>query len=431
MANENNAPQSAPSTQEQDFSSTFVNKWAILVLLVLAGVSTYFGNMPLTIFFVFVAMLCTLSYLWGRYALRHVNIQVLGEQHSAFPGQIFPVVFQVSNGKMLPLIWLEILIRSGSKPCVVPTEAFEQQLFQEENDWKNVYRVWRRKFTWVMWHQDLVWKTEFQAVRRGVYFLDRVDAISGDGFGLSIHRERYTISNPPVFVVYPKLVNIRPEVFRRNLNQAAAGGRGFYEDRTLLKSSRSYQHGDNFKNINWRMAARQGELQVNLYETIRPQSLMLILDTASYRREEIKENTQQKIISVWDKELEEAISLAGSIIVHMGEEQMACGLLMAAQPALLPSAEESWRWTLLSRLAALSYHGEELRLDLSEAAAHREELGQVFVLARSADSLTCGKALERLGDLPVTLLLNEPAEGKTRGMHTLTVHQVMREGGGS
>lgn len=431
MGKLNQQPLENPSQPvEQDFSSTLVNRGGIVALLLLAAASTYFGNVPLTIFFAFVALMCLLSYVWGRYALHRVELKVLGQQHSAFPGQRFPVVFQVSNGKLLPLIWLEILLRCGEKPCVVPTSAFDEQLCRDEKESKKTYRAWKRKFTWVLWHQDLVWKTEFEAVRRGVYFLDEVEAASGDGFGLSIHREAYHISNPPVFVVYPRLVDIRPEIFRRNLSQAAAGGRGFYEDRTLLKSSRSYQHGDNFKNINWRMAARQNELQVNIYESIRPQSLMLILDTASYRKVEIKENTGEELVSVWEEDLEEAISLAGSIIVHMSGEQMACGLLLAGQPMLLPSAQESSCWALLSRLAALTYDGQVLHVDLSEAAARREELGQVFVLARSAQNLTCGRALERLGDVPVTLLLHEKAEEQTLGMRTLAVHQVIREGSG-
>lgn len=430
MGNLTSQAQQLPVQQaEQDFSSTLVNRGAIVALVLLAGVSTYFGNIPLTIFFVFVAMMCFLSYVWGRYALHRVEIQVLGEQHNAFPGQHFPVVFQISNGKMLPLIWLEILLRCGDKPCVVPTSAFDKRLYRDEKQSKKSNWVWKRKFTWVLWHQDLVWKTEFEAVRRGVYFLDEVDAASGDGFGLSIHRERYHISNPPVFVVYPKLVDIRPELFRRNLSQAAAGGRGFYEDRTLLRSSRSYQHGDNWKNINWRMAARQQQLQVNVYESIRPQALMLILDTTSYRRVDIKENTGEEVVSVWEEALEEAISLAGSILVQMSGEQMACGLLLAGQPIFLPLAEEGYCWALLSRLAALSYAGQVLPVDLSEAAARREQLGQVFVLARSAGSLTCGRDLQRLGDLPVTLLLHEKAEGTMLGMPVLAMRQVMREGG--
>lgn len=419
--------------KHQDFSSSFVNKGGIAAFFVLALISNYFGNGPLSVLLLFMSVLCLVSYLWGKHALSHVQVGIRGENHYAFPGEEFEVEFLVDNDKLLPLIWLEVMIRCGENPCIQPKEDFLCQMHVEQGT-NEGYPVWRRKFTWILWHQQLKWHTSFVAARRGVYFLERVSVVSGDGFGLCIRTQRQELSDPPMFVVYPKVVPLKESWFQRSLYQAAAGGKGIYQDRTLLKSSRPYQYGDRMKDINWRLMARQGQMQTNQFETIKPHAAFLILDFQSYQQSTKDEKTDQLVYSADEEGLEEMLSIAASAVVCMEQLGMACGMLLPGTASereriFLPVAAQGQRQILLSALAGVKYQGEKTVFNGSELANYREEVGQIYLLTRSPHSLACRGLLQRLEGVPVTLVAQNKEGSERQQWPVITFDQLKREGG--
>ena len=117
-----------------------------------------------------------------------------------------------------------------------------------------------------MWHQTLEWDSCWTARRRGIYPLDHVLLRSGDGFGLTQIEKPYPVERSPVFVVYPRIVPVRTDLFLQNLWDAKSGAKGYFEDPNVIRGERAYQSTDPWKRINWRMAARKEELEVKLYE---------------------------------------------------------------------------------------------------------------------------------------------------------------------
>ncbi len=416
----------------QNFSSSFANRGAILTFAALVLISSYFGLFSLAVFFMFLTLLFSVSYFWGQKALRGVEITLEAPKGSGFVGERIPGVFRIENRKFLPVIWLELSFPCGRQECVEPEEDFTRE-WQQDGAGEAAYPVWKRKFAWILWHQQLEWKTWFRAVRRGIFFLEELGAVSGDGFGLCIKRKMIKLWNPPVFVVYPRLQEVKPEPFLRQMYDADVGQQGIYEDPTLLKGIRDYRYGDPVKRINWRMLARQNQMQVNVYERVQPRSSFFLLDLASFSREE-REGERQEVRRVCAKEeLEDMLSVLGSLFVSLLERQMACGLALPHQEAggsgegtlLLPSCEEGFAHRLLSALAGVSYEGEQAYFDSGELLSRKRSLGQVYVAVESVETMTCQELLSRWGETGVTLLSGK--EGKSSVWPVLPLSAVRRE----
>ncbi|MGI6030607.1 MAG: DUF58 domain-containing protein [Eubacteriales bacterium] len=402
----------------QIFSSTFASPQAVCVLLVLALVSNYFAMQELAAFLLFVALLSLMAWQWSRTAMKHVRLEISSRNARVFPGSSIPVLFKVENHKLLPLIWLDVLLRAPENGCVEPSGKFQREPYRDFSKGEE-YEVFRRKFTWILWHQTLEWKTEFEARRRGIYFLEKVTTCSGDGFGLSVRNREYNLPNPSSFVVFPKLVEADCSPFVRNMYQASVGSSGFYEDQTLLRSNREYQTGDSMRRINWRLAARQDKLQVNVYETILPRSSLFIVDLQSFRKVVQEEPSKREIITVWEEELEETLSIVGSLFVGLEQREMCCGLALPGVSGrmgriLPPEKGAEQTPELLTALAAVEYRGEPCLFAEEELMNLRETCGQAYLVTRSLASCGCKRLLERWGSRLELLVWQEESAGEYR-----------------
>ena len=264
-------------------------------------------------------------------------------------------------------------------------------------------------------------------------FLDQLSLSSGDGFGLCVNTKKYAFSEPCIFVIYPKLVSVKKELFLKDIYQAAAVKKGFYEDVTLLKSSRAYQFGDNFKKINWRLLARENVLQVNVYETIQPKASFFILDLGSFQKSQVNPVTSEVEMTCLEEELEEMLSVAGSLFMELIEEEMACGLVL---PKIgekegiihLPDTGVAQTHLLLTEIAAVLYHGEVTKFDEEMILGSREELGRIYILSKSPDRLSCRSFLEKLEDHSITILSYEE-QFSAFSVPVIPFSMIKKEGG--
>lgn len=357
----------------------------------------------------FIDLLSLVSWLWGRFALNKVEVEIGSENARVFPGSALEVRFRIRNEKLLPLIWLDVLLRAPENGCIEPSSKFQREPYRDFETGTE-YEVFRRKFSWILWHQTLEWKTEFIAKKRGIYLLEGVSTSSGDGFGLSVQKRDYPLPNPASFVVYPELVDVDCSPFLKNMYQSSVGSKGVYEDQTLLKSSRDYRNGDSMRKINWRLVARQDKMQVNVYETIFPRASFFLLDVESFRK--VEKMNEREVISVYEEELEKALSILGSLFVHLEQRQMCCGLAIPAiggEAALLlpPESRPGQTQELLTALASLVYGGERTVFPRQRLLNLRDNCGQLYVVTRSAQSLTCGQLLEKWSNRPTVLPVQE------------------------
>ena len=275
-----------------------------------------------------------------------------------------------------------------------------------------------QRFTWLLPWQTLRFENRWKAERRGVYSPSRITLSSGDGFGLSVFDKEEVLSDAPLFVVYPRVFPVNTTGLMYRSSDLRRDTHGWEEDITLLKSTRSYQAGDNTRHINWRMLARQGELMVNLYEKVLPRQATFLLDLKSFTRwkEEETSNGKITILSEFHEDnMEDMISLAASCILALDRQKINCALVIpgdSKDPGRLVEASSEGHQVpeLLTTLAGLNYSGQDWLLPRETVLKSAHRLGQLFILTESPASLSCQSLLDSLEENRICLFSHAPAQ---------------------
>ena len=372
------------------------------VCLVGALLASFLGRTALAAFLLLLFALGLGSRLWGAASLGKLSVELSAPSYRLFPGQEAALRCRVTNGKLLPVFWLEVCQPLPEPGCLLPEEGLPRAkaAAPRENGSFAYFPALSQKLTFLLWHQSLEWETRWEARRRGVYRVEEVCLRSGDGLGLAQVETTLPLALPRVFAVYPRIQPVRIQLFLRDLWDSQWGGRGYMEDVTVLKSARLYQGADPWKRINWRMAARQQPLQVNLYETILPRAAHFILDTQSFLED--------------PEGLEEALSLLASAVLRLGEAGVPCGLSLprgeGQPPQSLFAAEGAGPEDLLFALAGCRLREAPVWLrEESEREPYRlsefdrdgllrgiSRAGRVYLITRDIRQFRCWPLLEGL-----------------------------------
>lgn len=282
----------APDT----YGSNLVSLPAIALFLVLAVLAANAGMTALSVFLFGVFLVALSAFLWSACALRRVSMRLEGKSAYVFQGQVLRFKVVVRNGKILPLLWL------GFSFCDRDIESFPPV---------------SGRFSWILPWQEAAKEFSWEASRRGILHLREAALFSGDGFGLAVRKRIVSPSGLLLLVVYPKVTPVDLTRFPLRSAELEKGMRGYQEDITLLKSSRAYAPGDAAKRINWRLLAGSGQLDVNVYETVLPAQVTLLLDLDAFSDYEVTENEdgrQTKLLSFFEEQMEEMLSLAASLL---------------------------------------------------------------------------------------------------------------------
>ena len=332
-----------------------------------------------------VWLLCLIAYVWARLALSRLDVSLDGEDSRAFPGEELSVDARLENRKFLPLLWVEARFPLDRDSCVAPAE--EEEAAEGERPEED--RALTERFLWVMPQQSIRWQQRAWAVHRGVCRFDSLELASGDGFGLADRRRRISLGAGFRFVVYPAVREVDVSPILRRMSELERFDRGLYTDNTLIKTIRDYQEGDSFRDINWRVLARQGSLQVNVREKLAMRRVCLAadLESFSYTRtiEAGGESHMERL--VYGEELERMLSLVASVIVAVHEQGVLCSLVIpgageAPARVLTPEVRETQVPELLTALAEVAYRGEKSSFPGEEMLAKRHRLGQLFLFSR-------------------------------------------------
>ncbi len=371
--------------------SNFVSLFGLGALGVLILVAAYFDMPRLEGFLLLCFVLCLGAWLWAKFALRRVEVDIPCGDVCAFPGQSLELDARVHNKKLLPLIWLDLCLPTAQSPCLGPHP--EDMAGEEEQQSLDL----KAAFLWVMPHQSIKWTQRAMALRRGVCCVKSVSLVSGDGFGLSAKSRRVELEAPLRFVVYPQLLDVEAGPILNNMSEMEAAKNGFYTDRTLLATTRAYREGDPYKNINWRLLARSDEVQVNVYEKLTMHRVCFVPDMYSFTyMGEVEEGTQRVKRRLVDTEaLERMFSLVASLIMRLNEKGVLCSLVLPGGEGLeerlvIPESAEGQVMELLTALAEIDYSGQELSLPVERMLLSRHKLGQLYVLSRDMESSVLG-----------------------------------------
>ncbi len=381
------------------------------------------------------SLLFACSWLWTRFSLSRLDIQSAAGTCCAFPGENFSLSCRISNRKLLPLIWLELVLPLPADSPAVPARREYQTRAEAPDTGEEVPGVLGR-IAWLMGYQEASLEIPMRAVKRGVCPISSAAAFSGDPMGLGSRKQSFSLS-PTVLAVYPAVYPICPDRLTRSSTDLEAGRNGYMEDVTLLKMNRSYQPGDPAKKINWRQLARQGAITVNIHETVFPRLATFLLDLASFRRGTPTVNSLNgREMTIWtplSQELEKMLSLTASCILALQDKGICCGLIIPGPQAedclfLYPGRPGSSPEGLLYSLAEVSYSGQDLEVPLWEIAARMASLGTLYLVAASRASMTfspdifsssgsavilAGAASEADKTCPIRLLYPEDLDGRS------------------
>jgi len=415
-------------------SSLFVHTISIILWFVLSVAAGILGFDMAAAFLMFMFLLSLFAKLWSKAALKKVKIELQGTPSRLFHGDEARLTYSVTNGKFLPLIWLDVIQQLPTSKCLMPLndegveevksvdgrdrnevlERLTNQLYQVKDDtvpvtFTTTYRI-RRRFSFILWHQTLSWQTIWTARKRGIYQIKDITLVSGDGLGLSQREYQCALSNIPTFAVYPKLQPVNSEPFMRTLWSSRSGAKGFMEDNTVIRSNRDYQHGDPWKRINWRMVARGQDLQVDVYDTVLPKSAHFILDGESFRQENSEEN----------QALEDTISIIASLLLELSAAGVDCSLSMPksrnfAACNLSPRQGDSVD-DMLFNLAGYEYYEPDVLageikvdnppsvFDFSHSLFTSEDNGRSYYFCYDANKVADWSFLEEAKNIPLTVL---------------------------
>ena len=344
--------------------SNFVSKSGLIFLAAIVFIAAYFKLTVLTALVGLVLFIAAISYAWAKLSVSKIDAKIDSSAAYAFPGEILDAEVTVTNNKAILLMWMELVFPHGSAKCIAEDYV--------EN------------FSWVMPHQKIVWNIQIPAVKRGVCKINNLLVRSGDGLGLGEEESKVEIGDFSL-VVYPTVKSVDPQPLLRNISELEPSRSGLQQDRTLLNNIRPYHDGDSFKDINWRLMARSGEVYSNVHEKLAMRRVCFIPDFESFSYVEIVEDRDGKHeeFRCHESEFEEMLSMIASYISALDKQDVICTLAIPSQnegkaTLIIPEERDGQIVELLSALAEISYEGGPAPLPLYEMENERHLLGQIY-----------------------------------------------------
>ena len=229
--------------------------------------------------------------------------------------------------------------------------------------------------------------------RRGVYELGPAEVRTADPFGLLSFARRFVRKTE--VVVYPEVHDLTGfPLSGGNVEAGSRGARGQRGDE--FAGLREYRRGDDQRHIHWKSVARTGELFVKEFALEAPRRYTVALDL---RRSGIR---------AVDTEIEDAVSVAASVLTHLQRERLPTRLLCndhSTEKTEFASDETAY-WRAMRILATVRADGDAL---LSETVTEeRATLGEGTVLiSRTRDESLpgCVRKLRGAGLSVVVVLL--------------------------
>ena len=320
-------------------SSLLVSVGGLLVLAAGVAAALRFGSPLLAGLCLFFLLMGLLARWWSARAMKDVSLTVECDTSRLFPGQTTVLRYRVENQKFLPLVWLEVSQNGPEKDCLIPDEGFES--YPPPGAAPDTPNSLRQSFSMVGSYGSLRIDSTWTAQRRGVYHICDLAARSGDAFGRAQQERPLPADRCPVLAVYPRRVEVDLSLFLAPQWDCVSGRKGWSEDHTVLRGSREYRNGDNWKHINWRMAAREQGTPVNLFETVQPRGFRFILDGESFCGH--------------DGALESALEILASLLMDLNRAGIGCSVTLSRSrrypPMTLPCEQEGDLDVILLHLA--------------------------------------------------------------------------------
>ena len=259
---------------EQRLRGTFFNGvWLYGAgLLLLLGMAL--RQPALSIFAALTLLVAGISKLWGRHALDHLIYERHLSAQRAFPGEMIELTISLTNGKWLPLTWLELEDQVSDR-----LKVRDQESLPSNRPGTTVLRL----TTAARPYERIHWRFQIDCPHRGAFSFGPASLRSGDLFGFFTRQERREVTDR--LLVYPRIVPL--EGLGLPPLQPCGEARAFQHlvpDPSRTVGVREYRPDDAFRFVHWKATARLREVQVKVFEPAVTVQAGIFLNLDSYER---------------------------------------------------------------------------------------------------------------------------------------------------
>ena len=225
---------------------------------------------------------------------KNLTVQVRFQDQPAMEGQEARLTETIANGKRLFLPLLQ-----------VGFQVHRDLWFSDGENTSVSDQCYKRDVFSVGGYQKITRTIPFRCTHRGYYELEKVELVTRSP--LMTRKYYETLESRDFFYVYPRLVDGEQlDISFQKVMGSVLASRNLYEDPFEFRGIREYGPADPMNKINWKAAARTGELMVNLYGSTTAQEVMILLD--------VEDETIWKYDEIHEEEIRIAASLASRCI---------------------------------------------------------------------------------------------------------------------
>ena len=365
--------------------------------------------------FVLAACLLTVipvAWAWNRLSLRRVDYERHFDKLRAFPGETFRMTLRVTNRKILPLSWLEI---NDTIPTALPptTGVLSPTHLLQVSRLTATFSLW--------WYERVNRRYELQCQTRGIYTLGPLDIRSGDIF--TLFESETSRDTQDRLIVYPYVWPLEDlGLPSKDPFGARKAQQRLFQDPLRTIGVRDHHPEDSLRHIHWKATARQGELQVRVFEPTTSLNLVILLNVATF-----KHHWQGVIPEL----LERAISLAGSIATWATGQKYKVGLVAngsmphADQPIRVPSGRSPGQLTaILEALAAVTSFATMPIQDLLQRESPRLPWGATLVVVTAIVTEELAATMLKLRSAGRQMVLVSLAEEEPPQLEGVITHHL-------
>ena len=241
--------------------SLFITSIMLGLVGLFLGIALLNGQRELTVLCLFVLGMAGGLKLWTEASSYRVSCVQILDKTRLFAGEKLVLSVLAENGKPLP-VWLEVRVATGG----LSAKAGSDQAVRGEGS--------------LSWYQRTHFQWEMTAVRRGVYQIGPIKAVSGDLFGF--FQKETERSEQHEVIVYPRLVPLAPFTLHKRDFFGVPGGKSPVNDPAYILGTTDYHHGRPAKHIHWKASARHNKLQEKVFEPTQQEKVLLVVDVRQF-----------------------------------------------------------------------------------------------------------------------------------------------------
>lgn len=277
-------------------------------------------------FFALAACILTVipvAWWWNRVSLRRLEYERRFDKRRAFPGEQIKMTVRITNRKLLPLSWLEI---SDEVPMALPLVDGTLMPTYAPNI-GSLHSVLSLR-----WYERVTREYDLSCRARGVHNLGRVKLRSGDLF--TLFEECEERESDDRLIVFPRIWSMTDlDLPTKDPFGERKAHRRLIEDPLRTAGVRDHRPEDSMRRIHWKATARQGDLQVRVYEPTTTLNLVILLNVTTFEH-----HWQGMLPELFER----TVSVAGSVATWAIGQKYKVGLVAngclarSDQPARVP-----------------------------------------------------------------------------------------------